>query len=139
VDIGKRQNPHVNYEPSVLGGLQEAPKTGNDHEPHYDAKLVRHKLERANDFKQAGETYRSFDEREREELIANLAQNLSICHPQIQAKMLEYFTNADSDYGRRVKERLTRVQETVKEHTSTAAADRTAREAVSMGQRTDGY
>jgi catalase len=139
VDIGKKQNPHVNYEPSVLGGLQEAPQTGKDHEPHYDAKLVRHKLERANDFKQAGETFRSFDEREREELIANLAQNLSICHPQIQEKMLEYFTNADSDYGRRVKERLTRVQEKVKEHTSTAAADRTAREAVSMGQRTDGY
>ena len=31
------QNPHVNYEPSSLGGLQEAAPRGKDHEPHYDA------------------------------------------------------------------------------------------------------
>lgn len=61
VDMGPNQNPHVNYEPSTLGGLQEAKKSGKDHEPHYTAKLVRQKIERTNDFQQAGETYRAFE------------------------------------------------------------------------------
>src|SRR5205807_2295703 len=30
------ENPHVNYEPSTLGGLKEAAPAGLSHTPHYD-------------------------------------------------------------------------------------------------------
>lgn len=33
-------NPHVNYEPSALGGLEEAPKAGKDHAPQVEGPLV---------------------------------------------------------------------------------------------------
>ncbi len=84
------QNPHVDYEPSTLGGLVEAKESGQEHQPHYNAKLVREKIERTNDFGQAGDTYRSFEEWEREELISNLAGALKVCSPQIQATMIEH-------------------------------------------------
>ncbi|KEO84924.1 catalase [Tumebacillus flagellatus] len=139
VDRAPGQNPHVNYEPSTLGGLKEAPKPGRDHEPQYDAKLVRQKIDRANDFQQAGDTYRAFEEWEREELISNLVGALSVCRPHIQEKMIEYFTNADADYGRRVLEGLALANNGKQDHTSTAAADQAADKARGLGGKTDGY
>lgn len=106
VDIASGQNPHVNYEPSVLGGLKEAEQVGKVHEPHYNEKLVRGKIERPNDTGQAGDTYRSFEEWEKEELISNLTEALKVCQPHIQEKMIEHFTHADKDYGRRKSESL---------------------------------
>ncbi|MED1467481.1 catalase [Bacillus salipaludis] len=139
VDSAPGQNPHVNYEPSTLGGLKEADKNGKDHEPLYSEKLVREKIERTNDFKQAGDTYRSFDEVERNELISNLVNALKVCKPHIQDQMIEYFTNADPDYGKRVREGLEKAKREMQTHTSTAAADETARNAQNKGRKTDGY
>lgn len=138
LDRAPGQNLHVNYEPSVLGGLQESPKNGKDHEPHYDANVVRQKIDRTNDFKQAGETYRAFDDAEREELISNLVDALKICNPKIQEKMLEYFTKADPDYGKRVSEGLAKAKASL-EHNSSAAADKAVKDAEKMGHKTDGY
>lgn len=139
VDMAPGQNPHVNYEPSSLGGLKEATKSGEDHEPHYNAKLVRQKIDRTNDFAQAGSTYRAFDDVERDELISNLVDALKICKKHIQDKMIEYFTNADPDYGRRVREGLEKAKSDMKDHMSSAAADMTAKKADQMGHKSDGY
>ncbi|WP_420849601.1 catalase [Paenibacillus montanisoli] len=105
-DRASGQNPHVNYEPSSMGGLQEAAKSGKDHEPHYDAKLTRHKIDRTNDFKQAGDTFRAFESWEQDELVNNLVGALSGCKEDIRSRMVGYFTEADADYGRRVAEGL---------------------------------
>ena len=59
-------NPHVNYEPSSMGGAKEFAHEGKPHEPHYDAVLTRKKIDRTNDFKQAGESWRKHDDREKE-------------------------------------------------------------------------
>nr|WP_134092000.1 catalase [Olivibacter sp. XZL3] len=105
-DIVEGMNPHINYEPSSLGGLKEAPMAGKDHMPHYNASLVRAKIDRQNNFKQAGETYRNFEDWERDELIFNLVDALSHCRQSIQDKMIEMFNACDGDYGRRVSEGL---------------------------------
>lgn len=107
-DIAEGSNPHVNYEPSSLGGLKEAPKRGKDHTPQYNAALVREKISRQNNFKQAGETFRNFEEWEREELITNLVNTLAPARKQIQDKMIELFSQCDADYGRRVKDGLSK-------------------------------
>lgn len=141
VDTPPSGNPHINYEPSTIGGLKEAKQEGKVHEPHYNDKLVREKIDRPNDFGQAGETYRSFEEWEREELISNLVDNLKVCRPEIQNKMLEYFTNADEDYGRRIREGLAKAMEMMKDsgHTSSAAADKAVDKAENMGHEADPY
>ena len=141
VDLAPEQNPHTNYEPSVIGGLKEAEQIGKFHEPHYNDKLVREKIDRTNDFGQAGDTYRSFEDWERDELISNLIDALKVCRPEIQNKMIEYFTNADEDYGRRVKEGLAKAMEMRKDttHTSSAEADEATHKAEQMGHEADPY
>lgn len=105
-DFGKHQNPHVNYEPSLIGGLKEAKNPGKEHEPYVEGNLVREKIARENNFGQAGETYRRFNDWEREELIFNLVGALSTCRKEIQVRMIDIFTQCDEEYGRRVAEGL---------------------------------
>lgn len=137
VDVPPSGNPHVNYEPSTIGGLKEAKQEGKIHEPHYNDKLVREKIDRPNDFGQAGETYRAFSDQERDELISNLVDNLKVCRPEIQNKMLEYFTNADEEYGRRVREGLAKAMDTT--DNSSAAANEAVEKSKNMGQESDRY
>jgi len=105
-DLVPGLNPHINYEPSTLGGLKEAPKAGEDHTPQYNARLVRQKIDRQNNFKQAGERYRTFEDWERNDLINNLVNTLAPAAKHIQDKMIELFTQCDPDYGKRVAEGL---------------------------------
>jgi len=105
-DIVEGLNPHVNYEPSTLGGLKEAPRAGKEHTPLYQAALVREKISRQNNFKQAGETFRNFEDWERDDLILNLVNTLAPAQKHIQDKMVELFTQCDPEYGRKVAEGL---------------------------------
>jgi catalase len=98
-------NPHINYEPSMLGGFEETGNEGHPpHQPSYNAAVVSEPIDRPNNYGQAGHTYRSFDDWERDELIKNLSEALAACNKKIQDAMIEHFTQADEDYGRRVKE-----------------------------------
>ncbi|MEH7872601.1 catalase KatX [Bacillus velezensis] len=111
VDRAEGQNPHVNYEPSIMGGLNEAKQDGKDHTPHVEGDVKREAIDRPNNFGQAGETYRRFSEFERNELITNLVNTLSACRKDIQDQMIENFTKADPDYGKRVAEGLKKASE----------------------------
>src|SRR5829696_939446 len=122
---GENQNPHVNYEPSCLHGLREAQKAGMDHMPKYEGRLMRQKIDRTNDFKQAGETYRNIEDWERDELINNLVNTLANANPVIQDKMIENFTKADADYGRRVAEGLKNVAKNIGEVGAPSGATKT--------------
>ncbi len=44
VDAGPGQNPHVNYEPSSLGGLQEAHDHPKPHQPYVEGNVKKKKL-----------------------------------------------------------------------------------------------
>lgn len=138
VDKAPEQNPHVNYEPSSLGGLKEAAPSGKDHQPMYNDRLVRDKISRTNDFGQAGDTYRKFEDWERDELIHNLVDALKICAPVIQTNMIEHFTKADPDYGRRVAEGLAQAKADHK-HLGTSENRDGAEIAEQSGKQTDGY
>jgi len=96
VDFGGG-NPHMNYEPNSFSSLKEAAQSGKPHAPHVSGNLVREKISRTNDFKQAGERYRAFQPWERDELIANLVGNLKMCKADIQERMLKNLTAADAE------------------------------------------
>lgn len=136
VDKAPGQSPHVDYEPSMTDGLKEASQTAKPHQPHYDASLVREKLDRTLDFKQAGDTYRAFEDWERDDLINNLVNALMQCDVRIQDKMVEYFTNADEDYGRRVREGLDAKK---KAGAAESARDQAVEDAERMGHEADPY
>ncbi|WP_458093851.1 catalase [Roseomonas sp. WA12] len=99
-------NRHVNYEPSNFNGLVEQPRLGPPPRVFVQGEVGRQKLERTNDFKQAGEAYRRFSEFERDDLVRNLVGALSECAPVIREKMVCYFMQADREYGARVAEGL---------------------------------
>ena len=106
VDTGG-ENPHVNYEPSSLGGLKEADRGGNkDHTPYVAGNLVRQKIDRENNFKQAGERYRSIEQWERDDLVFNLVDALSQCNKDIQERMVGLLRQCDEEYGQRVADGL---------------------------------
>ena len=99
-------NPHVNYEPSSRGGLRQQERAGPPPRPYVAGLVGRQPISRANNFRQAGDRYRSFEEWEREDLIDNLVDALCQCEPDIRERMVSYFTQADPDYGRRVAQGL---------------------------------
>ncbi len=106
VDAAPGQNTHVNYEPSTLNGLHEAQKAGMEYEPEYHARLVRKKIQRQNNFAQAGERWRTHEDWEKDDLVNNLVNTLKPAQKHIQDKMIELFTQCDVEYGRRVAEGL---------------------------------
>jgi catalase len=96
-------NKHVNYEPSSTGGLREAPRPGKDYHQWVEGHLGRYQTTRtADDYKQTGERYRSFEQWERDELIANLAADMKDCPEHIALRMVWHFWHCDPDYGTRV-------------------------------------
>jgi len=105
------ENPHVNYEPSSMHGLKEAPKSGKEHAPYVEGPVTRQKISRTNDYGQAGDRYRAFSDEERDDLILNLVNALKQCNPDIQERMVEHFTKADPEYGSRVREGLQQSQD----------------------------
>lgn len=119
----------------MTDGLVEASQTAKPHQPHYDANLVRQKLDRTLDFKQAGDTYRAFEDWERNDLINNLVGALIQCDIRIQDKMVEYFTNADEDYGRRVREGL----EQARKGSNETVREQAVEDANRMGHEADPY
>ncbi len=106
IDKAPGQNPHTNYEPSFLNGLNEAPKKGKEYTPHVEGNLVRKSIDRTNDFEQAGERYRAFEDWERDDLILNLVNTLKTAGKEIQDTLIDMFTKCDKDYGHRVAKGL---------------------------------
>lgn len=106
LDRAPFQNPHINYEPSILDGLKEAKQLGKEYTPMIKGNLVRQSIDRQSNTKQAGETYRNFEQWEKTELIANLVNDLSSCDKRIQEKMIALAEEADEEYGRHLKEGL---------------------------------
>jgi catalase len=98
-------NPHVNYEPSSRANApHEAPPGGQPFTPYVAGNLVRQSIDRTNNYKQAGERYRTFEPWERDELIGNLVGALKQCDRDCQEHMVWHFTQCDADYGKRIAE-----------------------------------
>jgi catalase len=76
--------------------------------PYVQGSVVRQKLSRTNDYKQAGERYRTMEGWERDDLIGNLVNALKQCNQDIQERMIGHLTQCDQEYGRRVAEGLGR-------------------------------
>ncbi|MCZ2814046.1 MULTISPECIES: catalase [unclassified Modestobacter] len=107
VDLGPGQNPHVNYEPSILGGLREAEYPTHDEQgPEITGRLTRKRIDRTDDYTQAGQRYLLSEQWEKDDLVANLIANLSQCDRPIQERMMWHLFMAEDELGQRVGEGL---------------------------------
>ncbi|MGW6174268.1 catalase [Arthrobacter sp. NPDC055138] len=105
VDAAPGQNPHVNYEPSITGGVQEAAKDEGYHHaygPEISGRLTRERIPRTNDYLQAGQRFYLQQDWEREDLITNLTDALSQCDRQIQERMLWHLFMVADELGESV-------------------------------------
>jgi catalase len=98
-------NPHVNYEPSITGGLREAEYPTHDEQgPEITGRLTRKRIPRTDDYTQAGQRYLLSEQWEKDDLVANLIDGLSQCDRPIQERMLWHLFMAEDELGQRVGE-----------------------------------
>ena len=105
-DIAPGQNPHVNYEPSIHDGLQEAQRDAPNNPPEIRGRLTRSVLERRNDYVQARGRYCTMMDWERDDLVLNMGTLLGQCERDVQERMVWHFLMVHDDYGTRVGEML---------------------------------
>jgi catalase len=102
---GTGENPHVNYEPSVQGGLAEADGPAHDEQgPLIEGRLTRARIPRTNDYKQAGERYLLSEDWEKDELVANLGDAINQCPRHIQERMMWHLFMVEDELGQRIAE-----------------------------------
>jgi len=107
-DVGQvSPNPSVNYEPSINGGLVEAPKLAHSEQGlEITGRLIRARILRTNDYQQPGERYLLSEQWEKDELVSNWIGNLSQCDQPIKERMLWHLFMAEDELGQRVGEGL---------------------------------
>ncbi len=140
-DLAPEQNPHINYEPSILGGLKEAEQAGTEYTPRIEGNLVRESIERNDNTKQAGETFRNFEKWEKDELISNLVGDLANCDERIQENMVALAEAADDEYGRRLRDGLAHAAKggSSQKPLGNKEGDKAPEEAVQKGHEADPY
>jgi len=100
-------NPHVNYEPSITGGLREGQAPAHDEQgPEIVGRLTRARIPRTDDYTQAGERYQLSEQWEKDDLVTNLVDALSQCRREIQERMVWHFFLCDDEWGQRVGDGL---------------------------------
>ncbi len=107
VDLGEGQNPHVNYEPSITGGLREAAyPTHEEQGPELVGRLTRKRLPGTNDYQQAGQRYQLLEQWERDDLVHNFVTLIGQAAREVQERMVWHLLMVDDDLGARVGQGL---------------------------------
>jgi catalase len=100
-------NPSVNYEPSITGGLAEAPKPAHQEQgPEISGRVTRAQIPRTDDYRQAGERYQLSEQWEKDDLVGNLTTLLGECDRPIQERMVWHLLLCDDELGGRVGDGL---------------------------------
>lgn len=111
----RQKNSDVNYQPSVTGSnLPDDSQYKYSQSTFTNTASVQQKISKPNDFKQAGEFYRSLSEKDKTNLIRNLTGDLAqVQNKDVVRKMVGYFYMADADYGKRLAASLKLTREEV--------------------------
>jgi catalase len=97
----------VNYEPnSLAGGMPCEAPAGITAEYYLKGNAVRQKIDLTNDFKQAGQRYRSLSKKDQSHLVDNIADSLGKANKAIQKRAVGNFMKADAEFGKRVAKGL---------------------------------
>ena len=107
VDLGRGQNPHINYEPSISGGLDQAPSPAHDEQGQpVEGRLTHKRIPRTNDYLQAGQRYQLMEQWEKDDLVDNLVTLIGQAARPVQERMVWHFLLVDDELGLRVGDGL---------------------------------
>ncbi|GLI04780.1 catalase [Paenibacillus tyrfis] len=102
----KQDTSKVNYEPNSASGSPQEDPAYVESEAPLTGPAVRQKIEKTDDFTQAGERYRSYTKQEQDNLIRNLINDLKQTGQDIQLRAICNFFRADAEYGMRLAQGL---------------------------------
>ncbi|PUA38093.1 catalase [Paenibacillus elgii] len=102
----KQDTSTVNYEPNSASGSPQEDPAYVESEAPLTGPAVRQKIEKTDDFTQAGERYRSYTKQEQDNLIRNLINDLKQTGQDIQLRAICNFFRADAEYGMRLAQGL---------------------------------
>lgn len=88
----------VNYQPSRLQPREEDTSARYSQLP-LSGTTQQAKIQREQNFKQAGDLYRSYSKKERQDLVESLGGDLRVVDDESKNMMLAYFYKADAEYG----------------------------------------
>ncbi len=108
-------NSDINFQPNTdPNGSVDNAKYDYPTATFTNLNTVQAKITKPDDFKQAGEFYRSLSEKDKTNLISNLSGDLSVVTDRdVVRKMVGYFYMADSDFGKRLAAKLNVTREEV--------------------------
>lgn len=94
----------TNYEPNSLnnGKPKEAP-TSPSMPVYVEGKIMSKKIPLTNDFKQAGDRYRSLSKIDQDHLVDNIVDDLWSVDKEIQLKAIENLSKACTEFGERIR------------------------------------
>lgn len=98
---GQSSDQGVNYQPSRLY-LREELASARYSRTQLEGTTQQSKTQREQNFKQAGELYRSYSKKEQNDLVNSLGSSLAGADTESKNIMLSYFYKADKDYGTRL-------------------------------------
>lgn len=105
-----KEVPHadVNYQPSnLIASVQDNNTFRHSQLPLNNTTTTQQKIDKTNDYKQAGDYYRSLSKQEQNNLIKNLLGDLrQVTEKDIQKKMIVHFYRADQSFGMRLAREL---------------------------------
>ncbi|WP_411383103.1 catalase KatB [Pseudomonas sp. L7] len=88
----------INYQPSRLQPREEIAGARYAQTP-LSGSTQQAKIQREQNFKQAGELFRGYSKKDQQDLISNLGKALASADEESRYIMLSYFYKADTDYG----------------------------------------
>lgn len=106
VDLAPGQNPHINFEPSIHGGLVESSRSRPFDPPEISGRLTYSVIGRRNDYVQPRARYVTMMDWERDDLVKNMGDLLGKCERDVQERMVWHFFLIHDDYGKRVGETI---------------------------------
>jgi catalase len=96
-----------NYFPNSVEGTPQPNPQARIHSLPVEGQIGRHYLALTDaDFIQPGKLYRLMTPYEKDHLISNIVNSLSLAKRDIQQRQLRHFKRADPDWGRRIEEGL---------------------------------
>lgn len=118
LDFNQIEDQGSNYQPSRRYPREELTSARYSNLP-LQGSTQQKKIQREQNFKQAGELYRSYNKKDQDDLIGSLGAELAITDEESRNILLSYFYKADVDYGTRLtavsKGDLARVKELAKQ------------------------
>lgn len=103
----RSKSGEVNYQPSRIDNKPDDNKFKPSQAFYENAVITQDKISKPNDFLQAGEFYRSLDDKMRINLLRNLSDDLKVVtNKEILLVMTSYFFLADKDFGLKLANEL---------------------------------